>query len=206
MYIIFDLFGVILSSSFKSSKDRLSGLFNRPAEIIEPVYKKWEKPFDLGKISAKTFWTNINRELGTDINWRLLDKTVLDCLTPVPGSFELLNCFQDKAPLVLLSNTRQEWFDYVNRKYNFSDYFVYKFLSYELKYVKPDPNIFYIVLNELSVKPEKIIYVDDNQENIRIAAGIGLKAFLFENAKQAYLQINYWLNIMNKTDINRLSE
>lgn len=48
--IVFDVFGVLLSSSFASAAGRLAALLERPAEIIQPLYQRWEYPWDRAQI------------------------------------------------------------------------------------------------------------------------------------------------------------
>lgn len=50
------------------------------------------------------------------------------------------------------------------------------FLSFELKLVKPDRPIFDVVAEALAVRPDEIIYFDDNQMNVDGARSAGWRA------------------------------
>ncbi len=52
------------------------------------------------------------------------------------------------------------------------------FLSYELQLVKPDRAIFEVVSNSLALRPEEILYFDDNHPNVDSARAAGWRAEL----------------------------
>jgi putative hydrolase of the HAD superfamily len=193
MYIIFDLFGVILSSGFHSSASALSRLFDRPISQIAPPYKKWEEPFDLGQIDSETFWRNVNRELGTDINWSRLESTVLESYVPLPGSFDLVDRFSKVASLLLLSNTRREWYESLDNKFSISERFERTYLSFEIGLIKPNPEIYRTVLSSLNANAEDVICTDDDNLNIRTASNLGIKSILYENAFETERHIQRYL-------------
>ncbi|HPG39331.1 MAG TPA: HAD family phosphatase [bacterium] len=181
MTIVFDLFGVLLSSSFSSAQEKLGLLLNRPIAEIAPVYRKWEADFDLGRIDAREFWQRVNTDLGTNIDWQELDSAVLNAIKPLPGSFALLQELQ-AHPLALLSNTRREWYEQLDGRYHFSQFFNAIFLSYQLRLCKPDPRIYARVQQELSLPPQQILCIDDSAQNIAAAAALGMPGILFTSA------------------------
>jgi len=183
MTIVFDLFGVLLSSSFTSAQEELGLLLNRPVADIAPVYRKWEVDFDLGRIDAREFWRRVNTDLGTNIDWQDLDSAVLNAIKPLPGSFALLQEVQTH-PLALLSNTRREWCEHLDGRYHFLQYFSTIFLSYQLHLSKPDPRIYARVQHELSLPPQQILCIDDSAQNIAAAAALGMPGILFTSATQ----------------------
>ncbi len=193
MILVFDLFGVLLSSSLGSAQDELSLLMNRPVEEIAPVYRNRETDFDLGKINSRQFWQRINADLGTSATWQELDNAVLDSIKPLPGSFELLESLQE-YPLALLSNTRQEWYQVLNGRYRFERYFTRVFLSFTMHMVKPDPRIYTEVIRELSLPPQQIVYLDDSAQNVAAAAAQGITGILFTNALQARCELSKWIS------------
>ena len=70
--VIFDLFGVVFSKGLESLIERLEIVLDRSRDEITPIYRKWEKEFDLGHINEDEFWLHINNELGTNIDAQIL--------------------------------------------------------------------------------------------------------------------------------------
>ena len=58
------------------------------------------------------------------------------------------------------------------------------FLSFEMGLVKPDPGIFERVLLELDVRPERITFFDDSDENLHAARALGLRAERVRGVKE----------------------
>jgi len=173
-FVVFDIFGVLLSRGFPSSSAQLCALLSTDREKIRIVYEKWEKPFDLGQLSEHEFWINIQRELGTTADWRQLNRVVLESYFPLPGAFDLIKRCSSKTQVFALSNTRREWFEYLDRKFSIRSLFNKMFLSFEIGLLKPEPACFAYLIKELNRSPEHIAYLDDDPENVRVASSLGL--------------------------------
>lgn len=188
--IIFDVFGVLFSKGFNSSAQKLSNILGKRIEEIKPAYERWEIPFDLGNLSEKRFWQLLQQDLNTNINGELLNKAVLDCYYPLTGSIELLKKYSRLTDVYLLSNTRREWFEYLDDKYTITKYVKKAFLSYQIRLLKPDLECYLYVIKELGTKPDRIIFLDDNEENVQAALSLGIKAHQFSDsfAADLYLQ------------------
>ena len=179
--ILFDLFGVLITSGFDSSKQKLCEIYSKTEGVIRPIYEKWEIPFDKGLINAKQFWNKINAELNVDINWRLLNKAVLESYRPIEHSFDLLKRYKYAEPLYLLSNTRLEWYEFLNNKFNISEYFRDTFFSFNYRLTKPNIQIYEEVLKRIILPPSKILYIDDKKDNVQSGLKLGLNSFVFTN-------------------------
>lgn len=56
--------------------------------------------------------------------------------------------------------------------------FDFMFLSYEMKCLKPSKYIYEKVINTIGIKPENIIFFDDNEKNVQGALINGITAYL----------------------------
>ena len=56
--------------------------------------------------------------------------------------------------------------------------FDYMFLSYKMKCIKPSNNIYKKVINTIGIKPQNIIFFDDNKKNVQGALKSGIMAYL----------------------------
>jgi HAD superfamily hydrolase (TIGR01509 family) len=57
-------------------------------------------------------------------------------------------------------------------------------LSYEVGFKKPAIQIFQKAMEWASVKPEKILYIDDTKEYVEVAASLGIQSIHFISASQ----------------------
>lgn len=183
--IVFDVFGVLLSRGFASSAVQLSNILNKTVEEIRPVCERWGIPFDLGSLSEKRFWELVQQDLGTNIDWEKLNNIVKSSYYPIDGSIELLQKYSELTDCYLLSNTRREWFEYLDSIYHITTYVKYAFLSYKIKNLKPNLDIFLKVIKQIGAEPRHIIFIDDSIENIRAALTTGMQAHHFNDAYSA---------------------
>lgn len=146
-----------------------------------------------GKISEKEFWEEFvkiskphNSFPGESLFLREFRKNYLlyqDVLDMVKALKKL------GYILIILSNTIPPHANF-NRKQGCYDGFDYCFLSNEIGMHKPDEEIYIFTLGKLDVKPDEIIFIDDNENNIAGAQKVGMYTIKFENAVQLEQQLN----------------
>ena len=98
----------------------------------------------------------------------------------ISGSVEILNEIQARNyPVYGLTNWGLDTFPHISNQFEFIwnlDGFV---MSGDEKLVKPDPELFKILINKFQIKPENSVFIDDNYRNIESANKIGFKTILF---------------------------
>jgi putative hydrolase of the HAD superfamily len=58
----------------------------------------------------------------------------------------------------------------------------HRFLSFNLKMVKPNPEIYKLVKDKLGVEFEELIFVDDREENVNAAIKLGINGIVFDES------------------------
>lgn len=56
----------------------------------------------------------------------------------------------------------------------------YAFTSYDLKLLKPDPEIFSAVLKKLQAQPEQTLFIDDKKANVKAAQQLGINGIVYQ--------------------------
>ena len=103
----------------------------------------------------------------------------------IPGTVEILQILKEaEYPLIALSNWSAETFPIAIERYEFLGWFDFLFISGQIGLVKPEPEIFHHLLREINRNAEECIYIDDSQENIRIAKELGFESILFFSPDQ----------------------
>ncbi|PKN87144.1 MAG: hypothetical protein CVU46_05365 [Chloroflexi bacterium HGW-Chloroflexi-8] len=95
-----------------------------------------------------------------------------------------ISTLKNKYKLGLLSNAMDTTRQRLSDKYNLIEYFDVSLFSYEVKIAKPNPEIYKIILQQLSVKPCETIFIDDIMENIIAADNLGITTIQFKNTQQ----------------------
>lgn len=105
-------------------------------------------------------------------------------LTPVEGSFELLNELHAQYPIYALTDNVHEIVDYLKRKYDFWNKFHGAVVSAEVGYLKPSPEIYQHLLERYQLEPSHTVFLDDVLHNVEGARAAGMHAIQFKTAQQ----------------------
>lgn len=137
-----------------------------------------------GFIDAQGFREHIRRLTDKLLTDQQIDDAWNSFLVNIPAyKLDLLLELRKKYTIYLLSNTNDihwEWscqhlFPY--KGYNVEDYFDKIFLSYKMKMVKPEKEIFCALLNETGIRPEETFLIDDSAQNCLVAESLGIATY-----------------------------
>ena len=79
----------------------------------------------------------------------------------------------------ILSNLPRPLGEHLRQIPGFLDHFDQVTFSYELGFIKPEPEIYQYALQGLNVAPSEALFLDDREENIDGARQLGIRAELF---------------------------
>lgn len=101
------------------------------------------------------------------------------------GTVEIMKELKQKGyPLYGLSNWSAETFPYTREKFDFFDLLDDMVISGEVGYVKPEPEIYEIMLEKIGKPAQECLFIDDSLPNIQQAQKMGFETIHFESAEQ----------------------
>jgi len=187
--VIFDMGGVITSQAifnheFNKAIEKVFGEKN--VEFSNPKFKFLFDSFiklETNKITDIEFWTEFAKKLNKPYNSFLesIFIKIAKKLKPRDSMVKLVKELENNdIKTAVLSNV---WASFAKHNYDLGYYgiFDHVFLSHELKMRKPDKEIFYYVLEKLSIKPEEAVFIDDMRRNVLAANEIGIYGLLYTN-------------------------
>jgi len=92
--------------------------------------------------------------------------------------------------LYALTNWSQETFPYVYNKYDFFRKFRDIVVSGEVNLIKPEPEIYQLLLQRNHLKPGECLFIDDNENNVRSAIDLGIASIKLESTEQLIKSLN----------------
>jgi putative hydrolase of the HAD superfamily len=107
-----------------------------------------------------------------------LNKKIQDFLIGVKGKYKL----------VMISNINETHFEFLKKKMPIFGKFDKLILSYEVGFRKPAVEIYDAALKAAGVKNSSAFYIDDRQDLIEAASGLGIKGITF-NGEEALKKI-----------------
>lgn len=99
----------------------------------------------------------------------------------IDHSVRLLRSLRRKGvPVFALTNFGVQTFAIAEKEYPFLEEFDRRYVSGEMKVIKPDAEIYRMVEADCGVAPEAMLFADDRADNIEAAAARGWQTHLFE--------------------------
>ena len=144
------------------------------------------KSFEKGLIDAQSFAESIKEELNIEVSPENIIQHFTDWPVGLfPGAHQLLKSINSRFRLAVLSNTNELHWPRITSEFMITHYFEKIFASHLLKMAKPELDIFKHVISELGVEPDRILFLDDNQNNIDAARHLGIHGIQVSGIQQA---------------------
>ena len=195
--IMFDLGGVLIELGTSPIHPNWINDKNRTA-INEWFASDLVFNFEKGLCSAHEFINRFQR----DLNINASNDEIKDYFTqwPIgifPGVQDLLKTLRPHYTLAILSNTNELHWPRITGEFGILDFFTFAFASHQLKMAKPETSIFKHVIAEMKTAPDKILFLDDKQENIKAAQDLGIQCLQVAGIKEVQTALAPLLPMQN---------
>lgn len=180
--VIFDIGNVLIEWQPEKYFDRLLGRAQRRQMFEEVDIHGMMTRIDAGNVFADvvedTAWAHSRwREQVLKFRWKWTEIAQPE----IPGSVRLLRALKGKGvPVFALSNFGKENFPLSERQFPFLREFDRRYISGEMKMIKPDPEIYEAVEADCGLDPKTLFFTDDREDNIAAAAERGWQTHRFE--------------------------
>jgi glucose-1-phosphatase len=197
--IIFDLAEVCIQG-LKGFEKVLSEKTHKDSVLIKESLVKRPRLIELfeGKISEEEYINSIKNELGLSIDNYEFKMLLRDYFTEetYQGTHGIIKEIKKQnIPIYLLSDHAKEWIDYIKTK-DFIRLFDRTFFSFEIGKTKVSTESFLEVLKRINLSGEKVLFIDDSQNNIDVAKNAGISnTILFTSAESLRNLLNKDYNI-----------
>jgi FMN phosphatase YigB (HAD superfamily) len=160
---------------------KYSSYYELPAKkLMDIFYENWAEAAT-GKIKAIIFWEKIAKQL--EVSPDLLKKQVLSTYPLNQQLITFLNSKNKTAKynFVMASNQIEDWINLVLDEPNLKNLFQQTVNSYQLACIKPNPIFFQKALKITKSRPQEVIFIDDNLQNVEAANKLEIKGIKYEN-------------------------
>lgn len=187
--IIFDLGKVLVNYDHGIAIRRISEIEGISQDKISNFFFNTAvcQLFEEGKISSEVFFEEVKRNLNLKIEFEQfcsIWNEVFFLDSDNKEVYQIIKKLSKKYQVVLLSNTNILHFEYIKKTFPVFDNFNQLFLSYQMGFVKPNPEIYLKTIELLGVCAGEIFYTDDRKDLIDQAAALGIQSFVFNSAKK----------------------
>jgi len=184
--IIFDFGGVIVDVSREQAVRRFEEVGLEQADELLGAYKQEGAFLELekGTLSREDFYKEVRAISGKNITDEQIDYGWFGFFLPlVQGRIDFLLELRKKYKTYLLSNTNpiiMGWAcspQFTPAGKPLTDYFDKLYLSYQLKSIKPDREIFEKVIADAKINPAETLFIDDGKANVETAGKMGFQTY-----------------------------
>lgn len=186
--VIIDYGEVISLAQSAADREMITGLAG-VSDDSEPFWRAYfahRDGLDQGSGGVAAYWAAIAADIGA--SWddaRVHELWAADFrswLSINPGTVEVLADLKaGGTKLALLSNAGPDYGSYF-RHGPLGDFFAACYVSGELGLLKPHPEIYQHVLDDLGIKAAETVFIDNREANVRGAEALGITSHLFTDA------------------------
>lgn len=175
--LAFDFWGVIAKKQFPLD-EYLRKINVSPEKYNAKIYKLVIKA-DLGQITSQEFVKGCSEIIGIDLPYEkcraiyredLMNKSLVRLVRAIKGKYKI----------AILTNNIKDHVDTLIHKSPLDDLFDHVVTSYDVGYRKPAPEIYEALIEKMKLKPEEILFLDDDQRNLPEAQKQGIKSLLYK--------------------------
>ena len=183
-FVFFDMGNVLLNFDHQVAWQQMARLCEVEPDMVrktvfeDPMQLRYER----GELSSREYYDSFCQQLQVQPDYDLLMKAASDIFQPAHEVIQLVVGLQAAGcHLGLLSNTCEahwEWIQALGFRW-LETCFETFVLSYKVRCLKPDPQIYVIAAREACRQPAELLLIDDRPENVTAARAAGWEAIHF---------------------------
>lgn len=195
--IVFDLGGVVVDWNPGRLIREYPGDPEMPVALFEKgFFERFWPDYDRGRVSQ----TDIVKEIG-----RFTGRCYAECwdfvefikhsLRDLPVTQRFIKELSERGyRLFCLSNMSVEFYDYLKDREVFS-YFEGQIISALEHVIKPEKEIYEVLMNRYDVVPEESVFIDDLEQNIKAARQLGFHTVHFADKEKGMQELKDMLSL-----------
>ncbi len=176
-HIYFDIGNVLLAFDWGKAAKAIG---DRSAiasdQILNRLSESRIDEYERGLLTTEQFFSDLQAKLRYQGE---LDELVLaasDIFFPLESNLELARRLRERYRLGIISNINAAHVQFLEEKYDFFSLFETRVYSCEVGSRKPESRIFEHALRALGASPPSALFVDDLEQNVSAARGLGWSA------------------------------
>jgi HAD superfamily hydrolase (TIGR01509 family) len=181
--ILFDAMGVLYSPADDVGELLVPYLRSHGCVLLREEIAQLYRECSLGKMSSADFWATSGASGASDEEYcrnHRLTEGVVALLAELDATGVRLGC---------LSNDVTEWSKLLRERFGLGEYLTDWFISGDIGVRKPSPEAFTILCRRLDVVPDRILLIDDREENVSAARAAGLQALQYGTARLSTMDL-----------------
>jgi HAD superfamily hydrolase (TIGR01509 family) len=178
--VLWDVMGTLVHDPFYEEMPEFFGVsFRDLLTMLQPG--PWVE-FELGRRSESEFLDDFFADR-RKFDHRAFVQAVCDGYRWLPGMEVLLEELRAADEMMHAFSNYPVWYQMIEERLQLSRFVQWSFVSCLIGYRKPDPAVYDHVLQELGIRAEQCVFIDDRESNCEAARDAGIVAIRFEGAE-----------------------
>ncbi len=174
--LFLDFGGVIAEEGYKNSLLNIAGRYGIQKDIF---FKKcadliYETGYIVGKNNQSGYFEAIRRHFDIKFEDSEFERIILSSFKIRKSILNIVEEIKKHKLLTAILSDQTDWLDKINESEDFFKYFDFIFNSYHINMGKREIKTFYYVSEQVSLKPQEILFIDDQMQNIINARETGI--------------------------------
>ena len=178
--LVFDIGNVLCSFDLTRTLRAWGPFVPGGVELIQRVVPPLKERVESGQIGTRAFIEGTMASLGftgTEADFR---RGWVEIFDAIEGTHRFVRELAGRVRLLILSNTNELHWEYLQATYPIFRLFDGYVVSHEAGLAKPDALIYRHLAEKFGIDPREAFFIDDLEENVRAAEREGFGVFRFD--------------------------
>ena len=179
--VLIDFGGVIADEGFRKGIRDIAEQSDVDPDITEKAAFDliYSTGYVLGKCNEEVFWKALKDATGITGEKSEFREIILKNFIIRPWFPEIITKLREQGLVICLLSDQTDWLDRLNERDNFYQLFDRIFNSFYMGKSKSEPELFCDISEQLNLKPEEILFIDDYNGHVERAKKKGFNTHLF---------------------------
>lgn len=154
-----------------------------PYDKADHEYRKYNEDLLRGKISHRDMWNSFCEAVGTDIDYKILEKSFLNA-TLDRDMIKLIQKYKKNYLIGMITDNKADRINAVIEKTELSGLFDVVIISANVHARKSEKKIFHEALSLSGLQAGECFFIDNTRNNLIIPDEMGFKTYFFDDEKR----------------------
>lgn len=172
------------ADDWKNTFSEIPKLTSLTIQELQKIFELHWPKLKLGKESMKNFWVEVSKVSKKLVSPQILRKKYNEAIWVDKKSLELIIKLKKNHKIIMLANDSDDnYFGKINIL-KLNKIFDKFYCSSQTGFSKPHVKTFKYVLNDLMIRPEEMIFIDNQKNNTTISKSLGINTIHYKNLKK----------------------
>ena len=187
--VVIDLGGVLFSEGKSVVLEKLATFHDYDRKLIGKILSSSQSiSLRKGLISDEDFWRWAQQQLPANYDSRLIQQEWYDSYILDQDVYRLIASLRKKYSIIAFSGNIKSRIDFLEAKYRFRHLFDIEIYSFDFHLTKPEREFVEVLIEKSGVRPEEIVYIDDNDSYAKPARELGVNVIIYRRGEASRLR------------------